>query len=727
MRKTAATRFLPVLLALLIGTGCTGLPSSFTLQNDRPEPGALNLPGSQTSSTGSAGMVLGLDGHPAAGVTVTAHLISNNGSTLVSNNSQGYRVANRALETRTDESGRFKLLLPDDQAYNVEAVLSSEIKAMHLGISGSTAGLRMRLAYTGSITGRVTSDDPRVTNFEGTQVFIPGSSYVAMADAAGRFTLSNVAAGSFSLIAIKAGLGRGSLNGLTVTPRQATAAGDVLMHVTPPVLSSLTPLNGGPGTTMTITGEHFGATEGAPFQVFIGGAMAANPVRQNDTTLVVQVPGSATTGDTVVTVGGIPSNAGHFTVIKSLSFTQSGRNTTLLAGASRAFSVTALDTADEGVPNPNLTWSAEGPSVSVDSLGGVTALSPGYAKLAVSSGTVSETLELNVIQAYPESVMLVGKGNGYQDGSGDAVRFEGLGALEFAPNGDLYVADPGNHRIRLMTPEGEVTTFAGAGTPGYGGGGRADGSRLSALFKSPADLAVDAQGTVYLADSGNHDIRKISPSGEVTTLAGNGHAGFADGTGEAAQFSWPRGIVVTADGTLYVADSDNHRIRRITPNGQVSTFAGTGEEGDTDGPGAMAQFNSPQDLVLDKAGNLYVSDYDNQRIRKISPTGQVSTFAGTGEPGYADGPARKARFDNPGWMTLDRHGNLYVTDDFKNIRKISPGGTVYTLVGANGYARSGQSFVTGLGSPVGLAFGPDGSLFVAEYLADWIRKFSPER
>jgi sugar lactone lactonase YvrE len=176
----------------------------------------------------------------------------------------------------------------------------------------------------------------------------------------------------------------------------------------------------------------------------------------------------------------------------------------------------------------------------------------------------------------------------------------------------VYVADTGNNRIRKITPSGNVTTLAGSGSFGY-----ADGQGTAASFYEPTGVAVDGSGNVYVADKGNNRIRKITPSGNVTTLAGSGSRGYGEGQGTSASFSGTYGLAVDGSGNVYVADNGNNRIRKITPSGNVTTLAGSGSYGSTDGPGTSASFNSSTGVAVDGSGNVYVADMFNHRIRKI--------------------------------------------------------------------------------------------------------------
>ncbi|RYY12342.1 MAG: hypothetical protein EOO36_17620, partial [Cytophagaceae bacterium] len=224
-----------------------------------------------------------------------------------------------------------------------------------------------------------------------------------------------------------------------------------------------------------------------------------------------------------------------------------------------------------------------------------------------------------------------------------------------------------NNCIRKITAAGVVSTLAGTGTNGL-----ANGAAATARFNGPNGLAIDAQGTLYVADYFNCSIRKITAAGVVSTLAGTGARGYADGPGSTAQFAGPEGLALDAQGTLYVADFGNYRIRKITAAGVVSTLAGTGNSGAADGPGSAATFNSPTGIAVDPQGNVYAADIVNDRIRKITPDGVVSTLAGSGTAGAANGPVATAQFDSPSGLTIDANGVLYVTEYSARIRRIAP-------------------------------------------------------
>lgn len=241
-------------------------------------------------------------------------------------------------------------------------------------------------------------------------------------------------------------------------------------------------------------------------------------------------------------------------------------------------------------------------------------------------------------------------------------------ALMRLASGELLIADAQNNTIRSLK-DGVLSTFAG------GGGGFADGPLADARFAWPGDLASDGKGTVYVADRDNHAIRKISPDGTVSTLAGNGAADYQEGTGKNARFSSPVGLALGPDGNLYVADSGNNVIRKVTPAGEVSTFAGSGQPGSREDSRLKAEFRQPAGLVFGADGSLYVSDRFNHRIRRIGPDGMVSSVAGNGQPSYKNGLGSEAGFSYPYGLALDAKGNLLVADYGNHaLRRIVLGG-----------------------------------------------------
>jgi sugar lactone lactonase YvrE len=252
-----------------------------------------------------------------------------------------------------------------------------------------------------------------------------------------------------------------------------------------------------------------------------------------------------------------------------------------------------------------------------------------------------------------------------------------------------------------------VWTFAGSGSGTF-----ADGTGTNASFHYPYEIDIDSSGNLYVGDSYNHRVRKVTTNGVVTTLAGSGGNSYADGTGTGASFNYPQGIAVDSNGNVFVGDLNNNRIRKVTPAGVVTTYAGS-SYGYLDGTNTNAQFRSPNGLAVDNSGNIYLADFNNYRIRKIDPDGIVTTVAGTNS-GYVDGFVTNAKFNHPSVVTLDSNGNMIVSDfDNFKIRKITPAGDV-TTIGASG------SF----GRPCGVVADNYGNVFVADMTANRIQKIS---
>ena len=311
---------------------------------------------------------------------------------------------------------------------------------------------------------------------------------------------------------------------------------------------------------------------------------------------------------------------------------------------------------------------------------------------------------------------------GASDGIASQASFNQPGGVAVDSAGNVYVADLANQEIRKITPAGNVTTLAGHA----GSTGTADGDRYAASFKGPTSVAVDADGNVYVSDQLSHRVRKITPAGVVSTLAGSEIAGSADGHGAAATFGQPAGLAVDAVGNLYVADRANNRIRKISPAGDVVTLAGSGVEGATDGSGVQASFSEPVDVAVDSAGNVYVADAWNNRIRKITPAGNVTTLAGSGLQGAADGVGASASFFRPFGIAVDRAGYVYVTDSGNNrIRRISPLGFVTTLAGTGAVgSTNGSAATASFYSPSGVAVDGSGIVYVGDGANNLIRRIT---
>ncbi len=287
--------------------------------------------------------------------------------------------------------------------------------------------------------------------------------------------------------------------------------------------------------------------------------------------------------------------------------------------------------------------------------------------------------------------------------------------------GNTYVADQYNNRIRKITAGGVVSTLAGSGTRGH-----ADGTGAEASFSDPTSVALDAVGNLYVADYSNNAIRRITPDGIVTTMAGSPTASFADGTGTAASFRGPFAVTIDNDASVLVADSGNNRIRRVTQAGVVTTVAGTGLSGLSNGPASQAGFNFPAGIAVDTNRTIYVSDNGHHVIRKITTGGVVSTLAGSGSLGQSNGLAAAASFYYPAGLAVDGVGNVIVADSVNNlVRMVTPDGWVSTLAGSgSGAFADGPAVNAAFDQLAGIAVTAAGEVVVADSANNRIRRIS---
>jgi sugar lactone lactonase YvrE len=300
--------------------------------------------------------------------------------------------------------------------------------------------------------------------------------------------------------------------------------------------------------------------------------------------------------------------------------------------------------------------------------------------------------------------------HGFLDATGTAARFYYPTAITVDTHGTFYVADSGNNVIRKITPNGVVTTLAGS------------------VSNQPSGVAVDTTGNVYISDTFNNRILKINFGSNVAhTIAGSGTAGNADGIGIAAEFNTPKGIAVDINGNLFVADTYNNRIRKIDTNGLVTTIAGS-SAGNSNGFGASAQFALPCGVALDSAGNLFVADTGNNLIKKIGTDGMVSTYIGNGIGGDTDGIGPNASLNRPISLAIDSNNVIYFVSKNENlIRRVTPAGEVTTIAG---YYETWGSCSNGIGTnaqflhPEGLVINPTGNIYIADTGSHTIRKIS---
>jgi serine/threonine-protein kinase len=392
-------------------------------------------------------------------------------------------------------------------------------------------------------------------------------------------------------------------------------------------------VNHGPLNTMvTISGSHFGHVPAAVVVAF-NDKPAAAIISVTDDKIKATVPERAGTGTVKVTINGQAVEGPVFTY--EWTATVSNFAGTGAAGSTNG----ALGVATFNSPT-GIATDAAGNILIADLANNK------IRKITIATGQVST---------------LAGSTYGYVDGAGATARFGNVVGICVDGNGNTYVGDLTNNCIRKITPGGTVSTLAGTTTAGT-----ANGNGATARFSWPSMLVMGKDNHIYVADRANVRIRKVSLSGDVTTFAGGPVAGTADGTGGNAQFNGPAGIATDAAGNLYVSDINSNNIRKITTAAAVTTLAGLNPAGFVNGTGLAAKFNWPYGMAVDASNNVYIADASNHCIRKITPGGIVSTFAGSGAAGYTNGVGTAAAFDSPSGVAFDAAGNLLVADQGNN-------------------------------------------------------------
>jgi uncharacterized protein (TIGR03437 family) len=349
---------------------------------------------------------------------------------------------------------------------------------------------------------------------------------------------------------------------------------------------------------------------------------------------------------------------------------------------------------------------------------------------------VADQMNFRIRKISSDGTISTVAGDGLLSYSGDGglaakAQLDGPQGVAMDAAGDLYIADTQNNAVREVSASGVIATIAGTGIAGLSGDG---GQAAAAQLNKPQGVAVDTAGNLYIADTLNNRVRQVSPGGVIATVAGTGVAGSSGDGGPAgnAQLNRPQGLAVDTAGNLYIADVNNSLIRRVAPDGTIHVVAGTGISsyaGDG-GPATAAFLNGPEGVAVDSAGNLYIADTGNNRVRLVSPNGVISTIAGTGAAGHSGdgGPAVIAQIASPGSVAVDAAGNLYIGDSSTRIRKVSPDGTIVTITGAAtpGYSGDG-GLATGaqINGPSGMVFDPGGDLYVADTGNSSIRMLQP--
>ena len=403
---------------------------------------------------------------------------------------------------------------------------------------------------------------------------------------------------------------------------------------------------------------------------------------------------------------------------------------------------TATVSSTNGVPTGSVLFE-DGSSVlgSGTLSGGVAAFSTNSLPIGVHQiqafyGGTSTYLASATASASASSIINTVAGNGTGCYSGDggpatSAELQNPAYAAFDASGNMFISDSGNNVIRKVTPSGIISTYAGNGTSGYSGDG---GAATSAELHTPEGLAVDAAGDLFIADSQNNRIREVNTSGMISTFAGNGTYGYTGDGGPAtnAEMRYPQDVKVNTSGDVFVVDYDNNVIREVSTTGIISTVAGNGSAGYSGdgGPATSAQLASPQGIAFDPSGDMFIADYGNNVIREVSLSGVISTFAGNGTYAYSGdgGPATSAAIASPEGIAFDTHGDLFIADYGNSvIREVTPNGIISTFAGNHTYTYTGDggpAGLAGIDSPYDVAVSPSGNIAITDNGNEVVREVS---
>jgi sugar lactone lactonase YvrE len=503
---------------------------------------------------------------------------------------------------------------------------------------------------------------------------------------------------------------------VTLKTGSTVIAGPEFVYLIPPKISSISPVKGTVGTKVTITGTNFSSTPSNNAIRFNG--KVATVLTSTETQLVTVVPSEAGSGKVSVTTDSGLSEGPDFNyfdspTILTINPTSARHNNSVVITGTN-FDPSFLTAKINGKSLPIVFSSTSQLTITIPK-----GIGTGKVSIETTGGNIDGPVFTYLLTATVTT--LAGDGNpGYVEGVGANAKLDTPSGITFDTDGNLYVCERGNYLIRKITPEGVTTTFAGSGLAGS-----SDGSAHLAKFRRPSGITSDGLGNFYIADAGNHSIRKVSAVGDVSTLAGagSGSPGFVDGIGIGANFNFPTSLIVDLQGNLIVADYLNYRLRKLTTSGVVSTIAGNGSSDFIAGNGIMAHIGSVWGIVKDSDSNFYFSNYDGHRILKMTPSGDITSFAGDGTLGFSDGPKESAKFSSLSGIAIDKSGALIVSDVENNcIRRISEG--IVTTIAGDGISGfvNGEGDVARFNLPFGLGINSAGEIFVCDRSNHSIRK-----